>query len=207
MQTFTAGVRGGRIVFDVPTDLPDGTEVRLTLADVGNELDAKVPSEDEVERRLHRHEMAAAFAEGYREGREGEEGPLLRQRIRDNCERLGLEINGRQLQQIGELDLDDLSVFLRNLEVERKWPEKITFRMGLLRADYGAQVRLNELVHAGLFPPTVTVPDLVLSSEQGIRRMVKQREHAQLVRRLLLNAAHEFGCSEARAKWFPAEPQ
>jgi hypothetical protein len=176
----------------------------VTPAD--EESKATVLCDDEVEQRLHRHEMAAAFAVGYREGREGEEGPLLRQRVRDSCERLGLEINGRQRQQIGEFDLDELSELIQSLEVEGKWLDTTTFRTGLWHSDYDAQIRLDELVHSGLFPPTVPVPDLVLSSETGIRRMAKQREHAQLVRKSLLNAAREMGRNEARAKWFSTPP-
>ena len=33
MQAMKARVRNGRLVLDEPTDLPEGTEVRLTVAD------------------------------------------------------------------------------------------------------------------------------------------------------------------------------
>lgn len=42
-----ARVRGGRLVLDEPTELPDGTEVELTIADDGDELD------DDERARLH----------------------------------------------------------------------------------------------------------------------------------------------------------
>lgn len=45
--TMKAQVRGGRLVLDEPTDLPEGSEVELVLADEGDELD------DEDRARLH----------------------------------------------------------------------------------------------------------------------------------------------------------
>ena len=45
--TLKAQVRGGRLVLDEPTELPEGTEVELVLADDGDELD------DEDRARLH----------------------------------------------------------------------------------------------------------------------------------------------------------
>lgn len=47
MQPLKARVRGGRLVLDEPTDLPEGTEVELTLADEMSdeerqELDAEI---------------------------------------------------------------------------------------------------------------------------------------------------------------------
>jgi hypothetical protein len=47
MQPFRAHVKNGRLVMDEPTDLPDGTELTLTLADEGDDLD------DEERARLH----------------------------------------------------------------------------------------------------------------------------------------------------------
>jgi hypothetical protein len=35
-----AHVRGGRLVLDEPTELPDGSEVELVIADDGDDLDA-----------------------------------------------------------------------------------------------------------------------------------------------------------------------
>ncbi len=48
MQALTAHVRGGRLVVDDPTDLPEGTEVRLVLPDDGDDLD------DDDREALHR---------------------------------------------------------------------------------------------------------------------------------------------------------
>jgi len=39
MQALKAHVRSGRIVVDEPTDLPEGTEVRLVLPDDGDDFD------------------------------------------------------------------------------------------------------------------------------------------------------------------------
>jgi hypothetical protein len=47
-QPLRARVRHGRIVLDEPTDLPEGTELELVLADGGDELD------DEDRAALHR---------------------------------------------------------------------------------------------------------------------------------------------------------
>jgi hypothetical protein len=41
MQPLRTRVRHGRIVLDAPTDLPDGTELELVLADGGDGLDAE----------------------------------------------------------------------------------------------------------------------------------------------------------------------
>jgi len=59
MQPLKAHVHNGRLVLDEPTDLPDGTEVRLIVADEEDELD------DEERARLHeslRRSMAQARA-------------------------------------------------------------------------------------------------------------------------------------------------
>lgn len=40
MSSFRAHVRNGRIVLDVPTDLPDGTTLDLVTADSWDDLDA-----------------------------------------------------------------------------------------------------------------------------------------------------------------------
>jgi hypothetical protein len=37
--TLKAQVRGGRLVLDEPTELPEGSEVELVLADDGDDLD------------------------------------------------------------------------------------------------------------------------------------------------------------------------
>ena len=47
MRLLKALVRNGRLVLDVPTDLPDGTEVDLLPIDAIDELD------DDSRRRLH----------------------------------------------------------------------------------------------------------------------------------------------------------
>jgi hypothetical protein len=47
MAPIKATVRGGRLVIDDPTDLPEGTEVELFPADGWDDLD------DEDRRRLH----------------------------------------------------------------------------------------------------------------------------------------------------------
>jgi hypothetical protein len=41
MQALKAHVRSGRIVVDEPTDLPEGTEVRLVLPDDGDDFDVE----------------------------------------------------------------------------------------------------------------------------------------------------------------------
>ena len=48
MQPLRTRVRHGRIVLDEPTDLPDGTELEVVLADDGDDLD------DEDRAALHR---------------------------------------------------------------------------------------------------------------------------------------------------------
>ena len=53
-QPLRARVRHGRIVLDEPTDLPEGTELELVLADGGDELD------DEDRAALH-HELELAM--------------------------------------------------------------------------------------------------------------------------------------------------
>ena len=37
--TLKAQVRGGRLLLDEPTDLPEGSEVELVIADEGDDLD------------------------------------------------------------------------------------------------------------------------------------------------------------------------
>ncbi|WP_224241444.1 hypothetical protein [Hyalangium gracile] len=48
MDTLKAHVRNGRLVLDVPTELPEGTTLELVAADVGDDLSA--------EERLELHE-------------------------------------------------------------------------------------------------------------------------------------------------------
>jgi hypothetical protein len=50
LRAVKAHVRGGRIVVDDPTDLPEGTELRLVLADEGDEGD---DFDDEERAALH----------------------------------------------------------------------------------------------------------------------------------------------------------
>lgn len=59
--TLRAQVRAGRLVLDEPTELPEGTEVELVLADEGDEL-------DESDRALL-HASLARSAEQFRAGR------------------------------------------------------------------------------------------------------------------------------------------
>jgi hypothetical protein len=59
MQPLRAIVKHGRLVMDEPTELPEGTEVVLTVADEGDDLD------DTERARLHeslRRSMAQARA-------------------------------------------------------------------------------------------------------------------------------------------------
>jgi hypothetical protein len=55
MQALKAQVKGGRLVLDEPTNLPDGAEVHVVLID-GDDLD------DEERAALHR-ELEASIAE------------------------------------------------------------------------------------------------------------------------------------------------
>lgn len=59
--TLKAQVRGGRLVLDEPTDLPEGSEVELVLADDGDELD-----DDD---RVRLHASLQRSAEQFRAGR------------------------------------------------------------------------------------------------------------------------------------------
>ncbi|TMB42185.1 MAG: hypothetical protein E6J55_16620 [Deltaproteobacteria bacterium] len=61
MKPLKARVKGGRIVVDEPTDLPEGTEIELVPADAWDGLD------DEERRRLHA--ALAASEEDVRSGR------------------------------------------------------------------------------------------------------------------------------------------
>ena len=59
MQSLKAVVRNGRLVMDEPTELPEGTELSLTVLDEGDNLD------DNERARLHeslRRSMAQAKA-------------------------------------------------------------------------------------------------------------------------------------------------
>jgi len=71
MQPVRAHVRNGRIVVDEPTDLPEGAELGVVIADGGDELDAA------ARERLH-----ASIARGIadvRAGREMEADEFLEQ--------------------------------------------------------------------------------------------------------------------------------
>ena len=59
--TFLARVRSGRLVLDEPVDLPDGTEVELTVADRGDDLT------DEERMKLH-----AALERSWQQAQAGE---------------------------------------------------------------------------------------------------------------------------------------
>jgi hypothetical protein len=59
--TLKAQVRGGRLILDEPTDLPEGSEVELVLVDDGDDLD------DEDRGRLHA--ALERSAEQFRAGR------------------------------------------------------------------------------------------------------------------------------------------
>ena len=61
MLTLKAQVRGGRLVLDEPTELPEGSEVELVLADDGDDLD------DDDRARLHAALLRSA--EQFRTGR------------------------------------------------------------------------------------------------------------------------------------------
>jgi len=56
MHALKARVENGRIIVNEPTDLPDGTELYLVLADAGDELD------DDERAALH-SELEASIAE------------------------------------------------------------------------------------------------------------------------------------------------
>jgi hypothetical protein len=53
---YKARVRGGRLILDEPTDLPEGYELPLKPADLGDDMDAE-------ERAALHQELAAALAE------------------------------------------------------------------------------------------------------------------------------------------------
>lgn len=59
--TLKAHVRGGRLVLDEPTELPEGSEVELVVADDGDELD----NDD----RARLHAALERSAEQFRAGR------------------------------------------------------------------------------------------------------------------------------------------
>jgi hypothetical protein len=73
MQPLRTRVRHGRIVLDEPTDLPDGTELEVVLADGGDGLD------DE-----ERAELEQAIEEGLADAREGrhEDASVVMDRLR-----------------------------------------------------------------------------------------------------------------------------
>jgi hypothetical protein len=60
MQAFDAHVKGGRIVIDEPTDLPEGTKLKLQVVDTPEALD------DEARAQLH-----AKLGEGLAAARAG----------------------------------------------------------------------------------------------------------------------------------------
>ncbi|MDY7228129.1 hypothetical protein [Hyalangium rubrum] len=60
MATLKAEVRNGRLVLDVPTELPEGTALELVAADLGDEL-----SEEE------RSALHEALSESWDEARAG----------------------------------------------------------------------------------------------------------------------------------------
>lgn len=60
MLTMKARVRRGRLVLDEPTELPEGSEVELVLADDGDELD----DDDRARLDASLQRSAAQFAAG-----------------------------------------------------------------------------------------------------------------------------------------------
>lgn len=64
MEALKARVRNGRLVIDEPTAFPEGTEIDLAVADVGDELD------DEERSALH-----AALAESWVSAQAGRTRP------------------------------------------------------------------------------------------------------------------------------------
>lgn len=59
--TLKARVRGGRLILDEPTELPENSEVELVLADEGDDLDG--------DDRARLHESLQRSAEQFRAGR------------------------------------------------------------------------------------------------------------------------------------------
>ena len=59
MQALKAHVRGGRIVVDDPTDLPEGTELYLMPGDDGDGLDAEERAELHQAIQESEHELDA----------------------------------------------------------------------------------------------------------------------------------------------------
>ena len=64
MEALKARVRNGRLVIDEPTAFPEGTEIDLAVADVGDELD------DEERSALH-----TALAESWASAQAGRTSP------------------------------------------------------------------------------------------------------------------------------------
>ena len=64
MRSLQAQVRGGRLVLDVPTKLPEDMVVELVVADDDDDLDAE-----------ERAALHAALAEGYASARAGRTRP------------------------------------------------------------------------------------------------------------------------------------
>lgn len=64
MKTLQARVRGGRLVLDEPTALPEGTVLDLTVADGGDELD-----DDE------RSSLDASLRRSFEQARAGQRRP------------------------------------------------------------------------------------------------------------------------------------
>lgn len=65
MGTLRAQVRGGRLVLDEPTDLPEGTQVELVEADPFSAMDPK-----------QRERMEASIDRGLQQAKAGEVRPL-----------------------------------------------------------------------------------------------------------------------------------
>ena len=64
MKTLRARVRGGRLILDQPTDLPEGTELELGVIDSGDDL-------DEAERAA----LAVALERSWEQAKAGETRP------------------------------------------------------------------------------------------------------------------------------------
>jgi hypothetical protein len=65
MQTLKAHVRNGRLIMDEPTDIPEGSEIELVIADDEENLDEK------EQERLHR-----ALRKSWASAKRGDTRPL-----------------------------------------------------------------------------------------------------------------------------------
>lgn len=77
MKTLKARVEKGRLVFSEPTDLPEGTEVRVLVLEGDEDLDSMGPAE--------RAELESMIRESLAQGKLGQSVPIEEtlQRLRD----------------------------------------------------------------------------------------------------------------------------